>query len=480
MKILDRYILIRFLINFFSGFFIIVLIFVFHTIWLYIDEFAGKGISIWIIVKFILLMLPNLIPIILPLTVVLSSIMTMGAFAESYEFAAMKSSGVSLFRALRILIIFMFVLSLSVFFTSNNLQPVAHKKAADLRGNVKKVQPSAAISEGIFTHIQGFAIKVRKKTGENGQYLHDVIIHQTEYDVNRTVIKAKEGELIGENNMSNVLQLVLKDGTYYRDIRNDHSHITFPFAKTKFETYTMNIDVSQAEIDLNQESDRGSYKSMNVNQLSYVLDSLKTEHKASIEAFGESLYRRTGIGFVQGRGPNSEKKYKDTIRNFGELKNFFSDDYKRSQLYSLAKDNNNSLRNNLESRKEDIKLKNKIINVYTLTLSDKFALAFTCFVLFFVAAPLGAFIRKGGMGLPLVVAMGLFLSYYFLGMFMKSMAENGHLNAIIAPWIPTFILLPLGMYLTIRINQDKPVFQFAERFFTIKNILKSIKKWKIK
>lgn len=477
MKVLDSYILTRFLINFFSAFFIIVFIFVFHTVWLYIDELAGKGLSFWIIVKFIVFTLPNLIPIILPLTVVLSSIMTMGAFAESYEFAAMKASGISLLRALRVLIIFMLILSISVFYTINDLQPITYKKMRDLRTNISKKQPSLAISEGIFSNIEGYSIKVHKKTGENEQYLHDVIIHQNENDINRTVIKAKEGELIGENKMANVLQLVLKNGTYYKELTHVKSHTNYPFIKTQFETYTMNIDISSMnqEIDFNEKSEGTSYRMLNVSQLHKALDSIKTDYKEHITDFGESIYRRLGIQHIQ-NSTHSTDKQQDTIQTTLELRKSLSNNRKLLQLYEVIRDNNNSFLSNIDFKKEDIKVRHEIINLYAMTISDKFALAFTCFVLFFVAAPLGAFIRKGGIGLPLVVAMGVFLTYYFLGVFMKNIAENGQLNPVIAPWIPTFILLPLGVYLTIRIHYDKPIFPIGERLFQLKTIFKKYKK----
>lgn len=480
MKVLDRYILIRFLINFFSAFGIIVFIFIFHTIWLYIDEFAGKGISIWIILKFIFYMLPNLIPIILPLTVVLSSIMTMGSFAESYEFAAMKASGVSLLRAMRILIFFMLVLSVSVFFTTNNLHPFTFKKAKDLRENIQQKQPSLAISEGIFTNVEGYSIKVHKKSGENGEFLHDIVIHQNEHGVNRNVIKAKEGVLIGDGKIANVLQLILKDGTYYKDVANTRSNVFYPFIKTNFEVHTMNIDISKMneEVDFDKESDGASYKMLNINELSYALDSLKKDFRENITDFGESIYRRTGIHYLFDTSYPHAQNYKDTIQSFSKVKNLFPEEYKKQQLYSSAKDNITSVINNLDFKKDDIYIRNKIINLYAMTLSDKFALAFTCFVLFFVAAPLGAFIRKGGIGLPLVVAMGLFLSYYFLGMFIKNFAEEGDINPIIAPWMPTFVLLPLGLYLTFRIHNDKSVFDFGERFSKIKHIFNKLNKWK--
>lgn len=488
MKVLDRYILTRFLFNFISSFLIIVLIFIFQTIWLYIDELAGKGLSILVIMKFVGLMLPNLIPLILPLTVVLSSIMTLGAFAESYEFAAMKASGVSLLQGTRTLIIFMFILSLGVFFTSNNLQPWAHRKAGTIRDNIKNKQPSLAITEGIFNNVQSFSIKVQKKTGENGEFLHDIIIHQNDYDnVNRTVIKAKEGELIGESKIANVLQLILKEGTYYKEVKNARSNIMFPFAKAKFDTYTLNIDVSSLNKEVNYEdNERGdSYKTMNVRELSQSLDSLTTDYKQDLIDFGEGFYRRLGVNYIvdnnQPYYKNDNEKVKDTIKNIEDLKKIYQEKDKLAQVYNLAKDNNNSLLNNLDFKTEDLEYKDTFINVYKLTLSDKFALATTCFVLFFVAAPLGALIRKGGIGLPLVVAIGLFLSYYFLGMLTKNMGTNGTLSPVIAPWIPTFILFPLGLYLTIRVNEDKPVFQVGEfiskiKIFFQKNKEKSIKK----
>ena len=336
--------------------------------------------------------------------------------------------------------------------------------------------------------MQSFSIKVQKKTGENGEFLHDIIIHQNDYDnVNRTVIKAKEGELIGESKIANVLQLILKEGTYYKEVKNARSNIMFPFAKAKFDTYTLNIDVSSLNKEVNYEdNERGdSYKTMNVRELSQSLDSLTTDYKQDLIDFGEGFYRRLGVNYIvdnnQPYYKNDDEKVKDTIKNIEDLKKIYQEKDKLAQVYNLAKDNNNSLLNNLDFKTEDLEYKDTFINVYKLTLSDKFALATTCFVLFFVAAPLGALIRKGGIGLPLVVAIGLFLSYYFLGMLTKNMGTNGTLSPVIAPWIPTFILFPLGLYLTIRVNEDKPVFQVGEfiskiKIFFQKNKQKSIKK----
>ena len=467
MKILDRYILSRFIYNFIASLFIITLIFVFQTIWLYIDELVGKGLSIFVVIKFIALMLPNLIPLILPLTVVLSAIMTLGALGESYELAAMKASGVSLLRASRTLIVFMILLSIGVFFTFNNLQPWSNRKSVALRASIRNKQPALAISQGIFNNVQNFSIKVGKKTGENGEFLHDIVIHKLNaYKQNRTVIKAKNGTLSGHKKGSDILQLGLKDGAYYEDVDNDNAN--YPFVKAKFQTHILNIDISSLneDINYNENAEKDYYRTMNISQLSYTLDSIVGDYKQELKDFGENFYRRTGVNYLSENQIDQQSPTEKKVKSTTEL----IDQYKgeRTQIYSLAKDNISSLINNIDNNKENMEYQQKLINVYRLTLSDKIALAITCFVLFFVAAPLGAVIRKGGVGMPLVVAIGLFLAYYFSGLLTKNMATNGNINPYVAPWIPTFFLLPLGVYLTIFVNEDKSVGNFGELVYRIK------------
>ena len=470
MKILDRYILSRFIYNFIASLFIITLIFIFQTIWLYIDELVGKGLSIFVVIKFIALMLPNLIPLILPLTVVLSSIMTLGALGESYELAAMKASGVSLLKASRTLIVFMLLLSIAVFFTFNNLQPWSNRKVVALRESIRNKQPSLAISQGIFNNVQNFSIKVGRKTGENGEFLHDIVIHKINVkDQSRTVIKAKNGTLSGHKKGSDILQLVLKDGSYYEDVDNEQN-ANFPFVKAKFKTHILNIDISSLneDINYNENAEKDYYRTMNISQLSYTLDSIVGDYRQEVKDFGENFYRRTGMNYISENQSIEKTSVKEKVKNVADLIDRYKADSERSQIYSLAKDNISSLINNIDNNKENMEYQQKLINVYRLTLSDKIALAITCFVLFFVAAPLGAVIRKGGVGMPLVVAIGLFLAYYFSGLLTKNMATNGNINPYIAPWIPTFFLLPLGVYLTIFVNEDKSVGNFSELVHKIK------------
>ena len=467
MRILDRYVLTQFLKNFLGALSILTLIFVFHTIFTYIDELAGRGLELWIIGKFLVYFIPQLIPIIMPLAVVIGSIMTFGAFAENYEFAAMKASGISLMRIMRPLIILMALLSLGTFFLANNVIPVAYREVYALRTNIAKVKPAMAISEGIFSNIgEDFSIKVHKKRGDNDQFLEKVLIHKKSPDgVNRTVINAERGELKSSKANSNFLQLVLEDGTYYEDIKTNTyaSQQRVPFAKVHFKKYLINIDLSHLnKVDFNEKTDATTYRMMNVNQLHYAIDSLHTDFQQSINDYGNSMVRRTGLFYAP--PPSLPDTVKTTatptqITSVNQLLNLV-DEQARVSLFENAINHNQSQMDNAQYRQEDVEYRYKLMNLHILNFSDKFALTVACFVLFFVAAPLGAFIRKGGIGLPLVVAMVLFLTYYFIGMFMKNIAENNTINPTLAPWIPAFILLPLGVYLTHRVNTDKEMFHF--------------------
>ena len=472
MKIIDRYIITQFLKNFLGALSILILIFVFHTIFTYIDELAGRGLELWIIFKFLFYFIPQLIPIIMPLAVVIASIMTFGAFAESYEFAAMKASGISLMRVMRPLIILMALLSIGTFFLANNVIPVAYREVYTLRSNIAKVKPAMAIAEGVFSNIgEDISIKVGKKSGDNDQFLESVLIHKKTPDrVNRTVINAKRGELKSAKSNPNFLQLILEDGTYYEDIKTNtyETQQKMPFAKVHFKKYVINLDLSHLNnVDFNEKNDATTYKMMNVGQLNYAIDSLQSDFKQNITDYGNNMFRRTGFSTAPPPPPIpadslSQKKkavapieVKSVVQLLKMLNNG-----EQQRVLEMAMSNNQAQLDNVEFRQSDLEYRYKLMNLHIMNLSDKFALTIACFVLFFVAAPLGAFIRKGGIGLPLVFAMILFLSYYFIGMFMKNIAENNTINPALAPWIPALILMPLGIYLTARVATDKEVFHF--------------------
>jgi lipopolysaccharide export system permease protein len=455
-------------------------IFIFQAIWFFIDEFAGKDIDLEIVGKFLFYYSPNLVPNVLPLTVLLASIMTFGALAENYEFAAMKASGISLSRAMRSLIVFIAFLSFGTFFFANNVIPAAEYKSYNLRRNIAQMKPAMAISEGSFSTIgEDFSMKVDEKHGPNDNLLKNVIIHQlSNGGLNRKVIKSVEGELIGSEN-SNILQLKLLDGNYYQDMeaKSRDKRDNYPFAKAHFEAYTIFMDLSELNnIDLEEEKVKNTFKMLNVSELDYAIDSLARDNDKIFTNFGENIYKRTGASNIQSK-PRIDKKVKEqTPKGDEELteaekeekramlhKNIDStitlyQDYRQSQMIDMALNTVKNTKSTLEGKKWDLNRRIKLYNHHVLSLHQKYALAFACFILFFVGAPLGAIIRKGGLGLPMVLAIGLFLIYHFINIFTKNYAEDGSLSPVLGAWVATVIMLPLGIFLTRRATADKALF----------------------
>ncbi len=445
-------------------------IFVLQTIWLYIGELAGKDLDAEVIFKFLLYFSPKLVPLVLPLTILLTSIMTFGSFAENYEFAAMKSSGISLGRAMRSLTYFIVLVSLTAFFFANNVIPAAEFKSINLRKNIAQLKPAMAISEGIFNDIGTFNIKVDKKTGENDQYLQNVIIHQKNPNGgNTTVIKAKEGELVGSTD-SDVLSLILKEGNYYDEIKpSDYEkRKNKPFTKSYFEDYIINIDLSDFNnVDLEDETYNSTHGMLKISELDESIDSFSVSYNNRMADFRESMYNRTGVSNLR-----TNYKPKDTLIDFeGGLLGYY-DTYDGAQIANLALGTVNSALAHLGMKKQEFKVSIKQINKFEIALHEKYALAIACIVLFFVGAPLGAIIRKGGIGLPIVVAILLFLTYHFIGIFAKNSAENGSFPAFIATWLSTWIMLPLGIYLTYRATTDQGLFAFDNLIEPFKKLFK--------
>lgn len=474
-------------------------IFIFQTIWLFIDDLAGKGLDIVIIGKFIFYLMPNLTEKVLPLTVLLSSILTFGTFAENYEFAAMKASGISLQRAMLSLIVFVVFLGGVTFFFANSVIPASEQKIYNLRRNIAKVKPAVAIAEGVFSDFEGTGegtnIKVDRKFGENDRFLENVIIHKkSKTNLNNTVIKAKTGELASSED-SDILQLILKDGHYYEEVKstgkNKKNDVKHPFAKATFETYTINIDLSNFNnVNLEEERNISTDKMKNVSRLSKDIDSLKKDNIKIVSAFSKNISNRMGA-FIPIPPQDSLKKANikkvmvmDSIKkasmlaskktrkdSFPDIVNLF-EIWQKEQLITRAKNSTIQIVSSISGKKNDLDRRYKIYNMHILSLHKKYALALSCVILFFVGAPLGAIIRKGGLGLPMVIAIILFLTYYFIGVFSGNYAKENNIHPILGAWIPTLIMLPLSIFLTRRATADRGLSNFGNIVDFFKNLFK--------
>jgi len=506
LKILDRYILTSFIKTFLSVFIILMFIFILQSVWRFIEEFAGKDIDLEILSKFLFFLLPNLIPLVLPLTILLTSIMTFGSFAEQYEFAAMKSAGISLQRAMRSLIFFIILLGGVTFYFANTVIPYAEGKVLNMRKNIAQVKPSMAIVEGTFNDLGNINIKVSKKSGPNGRNLEDVVIHKKSDNRvgNHTVIKANHGELESSEN-SDVLALILYNGNYYDELvtRTYQQKQRAPFVKTAFDTYVLNLDLSDFnDVDLEDESLR-HYKMLNTSELKIQLDSFSTDYSVNRENYDRIIKQRGGLqralntnasdSNTKRKLPKRSSTDNSKLAQVPDSLNITKEPYdlnsnlsidslfwefrsrQRMQIFNVATNSVNSIIPQIGSKKNQFRQKEVYLNKIEMSIHSKYALPFACIILFFVGAPLGAIIRKGGLGLPMVVAIVIFLTYHFIGLFASNSAEGGSIPPFLGSWLSTIILFPLSIFLTYRATTDQGFVNLDFITTPIEKLFKTIK-----
>ena len=448
-------------------------IFLLQSVWVYISELAGKDLEFDVILKFLLYVSPRIVVLVLPLTVLLVSIMVFGNFAENYEFAAMKSTGISLQRAMKSLSIFIVLLSIISFFFANNVIPLAEYNFYNLRQNIARVKPAMIVAEGQFNQIQDINIKVAKKSGENGEFLEDVIIHQKKGNAsgNYTVIKSKTGEFYSDES-SDLVQLILYDGNYYDEIQSANYQKRTknrPQVKSTFERYVINIDVSKFnDIDFDKKNTNTRYNMLGVAELNTTIDSLYKTKSKTIDEFSKNMMARSqqtnlNLNYTYNQKDSVAAVPKNIIDLFTKKK--------AVQLYNLAIAAANSAQDDIKVKAKSLSISTTNINKHIVALHDKFALGLMCIILFFVGAPLGALIRKGGIGLPLVIAILIFLTYHFISIFAKNSSEDNSLDPVFATWLAGLIMLPFSIYLTSRATKDRALLDLDSFLIPLKQKL---------
>jgi lipopolysaccharide export system permease protein len=444
-------------------------------IWLYLDDIMGKGLGIWVIAKLLIFASARIVNMALPLAILMSSIMTVGALSENNELTAMKSAGASLFRILRPLIVFHLLLSLGAFFFANNLWPIANLKFRTLLFSIMEQRPALNLNDGVFYNgIEGISIRVARNDKETGQ-LTDILIydHRIRDKGNRTVIRAKSGQM-EQTADKRFLVLTLLDGHTYdeqmeKEIRGKARN--FPLVSSSFEKTTLRLDLSAfAFKNSDEEVFRNSFEMMTVNQLETAIDSLESgldTAKLKIAGFGLSQFH------FQSKAPQIEAP---NISPQELINSARAQDYNHALI--SAKEATKRGKDQVEQRKNEILAREKFLVRHEIEFHRKFFLAVICMVLFFVGAPLGAIIRKGGLGLPTVFALALFILYELLSLTGERMAKNLIVTPFQGMWMSTLVLLPLSLWITYKATReaqmlDKDVYL---KFFRRLGILLRIKK----
>ncbi|MBK9514925.1 MAG: LptF/LptG family permease [Flavobacteriales bacterium] len=455
MKRLHRMIIKAYLGPLTVTFAIVLFILVMQFLWKYVDDLMGKGLEWYVLIELMTYATASFVPLALPLAILLSSIMTMGALGENSELIPLRSAGLGLGRILRPLFTTAFLLALGSFYFSNNLLPIANLKFRSLLWDVTEKKPALNLKPGIFYNgIDGFSIRVAAKDQDTGE-LTDVLIydHRSPFQGNRTVIRARSGTMKRSTD-GHYLVLTLHDGHFYDEqSRTGEKGARYPMMRGTFVTDEVRFDLSGLGLQrTDEELFKDHYKMMTMGQLDGSEDSLLVRmgdrQKDQVMHLSRSLQVfRDSVGSAVQQVP---------ARSWSAMEADLTPEA-RQALYDVAI---NQARNNvsyLERARTELDGRQEQVSRHRIEWHRKPMLAVTCIVFFLIGAPLGAIIRKGGMGLPVVFAISFFLVFHIVSFSMEKLVIAGSMEAWPGMWVATLMLLPVGLFLLWKAANDSPL-----------------------
>lgn len=465
MKKLHLYMLRSYLGPFVLTFFITIFVLLMQFLWKYVDDLVGKGLEWTVISQLLFYASATFVPMALPLAVLLSSLMTFGNMGEHYELVAFKSAGISLSRAMRPLSVLAVVISIGAFLFSNYIYPVANLKFGSLLYDVRQKKLAFNLDEGVFDNdLNGYVIRAGRKDKDN-KTIYDVMIYDhTNRQGNTKVTVAKKGVMELTPNQQKII-FTLYNGYSYHDITNEMNYaVRRPFEFMKFKKESLSFDLSQLDLHrTNEDLFKSNYSMLNVRQLDHAIDSLSHQlvdrevafRKISIRKFGylaqADTNNRAAPPIIRPKEIQDIAKIKyPLMKNFGPKEQKLILDYAQSNA-RYAKDD---LLFHLDKY---VKPKISLIKDHEVVWNQKFKLSLACLIFFFIGAPLGAIIRKGGLGLPLVISVLFFVIYHVISVTGEKSAKAGEMSMIFGMWLSTYIILPLGLFLTYKATSDSPL-----------------------
>ena len=468
-KKLDKLIVKAFVGPFIATFFITVLVLIMQFFWLWIDDFVGKGLSPGIILEFIWYQSAVLVPLALPLAVLLSSLMTFGNLGETYELVAIKSAGISLLRFMRPLFFVTILICGVAFLFSNYIIPVANLKSRTLLSDIVVAKPSLDIKEGVFyDKILGFAIKIGKKE-KNDSVIRDVIIYEQANSLQDNFIIANDG-VMRLSDDKHFLEFNLKNGWYYQE-RGNAATVNTDFIRLGFKEYKKQFDLSSFQFQRTADSvNKSNQRMLSMRQLDKAIDSLKKQSSLFYKAVEQNL--APTMSFL----PYLDSSWKDT-GSFRKVNNFRTliNDSLRERLQDNISMKIETLRSSNDVFLAQYKDQQKVLRQHQIEWHRKISLSLACLVLFLIGAPLGSIIRKGGLGSPLVLSVIFFMIFYFLSNTGEKMAKEGTISPIVGMWVSTFVLVPVGVFITSKALKDSQLFN-KEYYFRAWQKLRSYRK----
>ena len=462
IKKLDILIIRSFIGPFIAAFAISVFVLTMQFFWLYIDDLVGKGLDFITLLKLVGLVTLFWVPTALPLALLFSSIMTFGNLGESFELVAIKASGIPLLRFMRPLLFIAIFISGLAFLFANNIIPYTQLKLSTLKYDIIVSKPAIDIKEGIFyDKIEGYVIKLGRKE-KNDSIIHNVVIFEKKIGLQDNMMMAKTG-VMRITTDKKFLEFVLKNGWRYEE-KGQRATTNTEFTRMGFSEYKKVFDLKSFQ--LNKSGDSAFYdpKMLSLRQLNNTIDSL--ENRSSY--YFKKTYKEVSpyLRFTHYLDTGWSTIDTSRIKKVTSFDQLIPDSLKQS-INDGATSQIMSIKGNVGVLANDYQEKDKSLRLHEIEWHRKFTLSAACLVLFLIGAPLGSIIRKGGLGTPMVFAIIFFVVFHLFNTFGEKFVKSEQTGPLVGMWLSTFILIPIGIFLTYKAMNDSQLFnqEFYYRSF---------------
>ena len=470
LKRIDKYVLTNFLTLFFATFFICSFILIMQFLWMNIGEMVGKGLPFGVLMEFFFYAWLSLVPLALPLAILLASLMAFGNMGENLELLAMKSAGVSLFRIMRSLMVFIIFICIGAFVFSNNVIPISQKKMWSLMFSIRQKSPELNIPVGQFySGIDNMRLYVRSKNHKTGA-LNDVMMYDFSKGFNNASITTADTVYVKMTDDKLFLKITFINGEGFENINNNESGFkskNVPYRRESFarREILIDFDANFNEMDESLLNNQHVAKdivrlSNDIDSINDIRDSIKAAYTYTLlnEKYFANAYTPDSLevdlhkrGNMPSLTPEDEVLDVDTI--------FKNAPYRSAKtITSSMKARISSLLNDAQYNAIIIQDNESYYNRHAIELHRKFTLSFACLIFFFIGAPLGAIIRKGGLGMPVVVSVLMFIVYYIIDTMGVKFARESVIDVWQGMWLSSFVLLPIGIFLTYKAATDSALF----------------------
>ena len=445
-------------------------------LWRYVDDLVGKGLTLDVLGQFFWHVSVYLVPTSLPLAVLLASLITFGNMGENLELLSMKAAGVPLVRVMRPILLLIIPLSAFVFYFQNEISTNAQKQLRALLVSIKIAQPAVEIPEGVFYNMRDFNLYVVKKNAQTGM-LYNTIIYKMDQGFDRAQIVLADSAKIEMTADKMHMKLTLWSGEQFQNLKTEDVNVfkseSVPYDRETFMYKQLLIDFDSNFNQLEANELAFMPQAKNWTALANFIDSMNLQIDSAALASSSDYAGRalpTTKAFTR-------KDSLATLRALSRVKLNFD-----SLVAKIPKEKMERARNRTAStlqsfstemtwRNEAVEDQEYFVRKHEVEWHQRITLALACLLFFFVGAPLGAIIRKGGLGMPTIISVGIFILYYIINTSGMKMARDGSINMVVGMWMSTFILTPAGAYLTFMANRDSVVFNLDAYLAFLRRLL---------